>query len=286
MSRNCSVCSSNKISPFRQVGEYNYYRCGDCDVLFLSPDVLDKIDSGMPLKGYDNQYWREELKASRERSWGSGLARVAETLLYARLPVKRFIDIGSGPGYLLDALAYQLPSSKDIFYGQELFPPAIEFRTKLPNYREGKLDRFEFPFDAGCCIEVVEHLTPSMVKGLFRDLAAKSKKNSIYLFNTGLSSFIEFEDPGYLDPHVRGHIMGWSVKAIRLLAAPLGFEILPIRGKTWAFMAEFKPDHGFDKPLEERIWYSLPENKQILTDPETGNLLYGLGLDTVRAYLG
>jgi hypothetical protein len=280
----CPVCGSSSVNPFRRVKEYDYFKCLKCEVLFLSPDLLAKIDEGFGLIQYSNTYWQEELAAARQRSWGPALARVAELFLYARLPIRKCIDIGSGPGYLLDALQHQLPSSGHIFFAHELFPPERQYCTTNPNYVTGNLSTLDFQFDAGTCIEVIEHLTPLMVKNLFADLARKSNPNSIYLFNTGLSLYIEKEDINYLDPYVRGHIMGWSVKGVAALVQHLGFNITAIPGKTWAFIAEYRPNHGFDRTLTDRIWHALPENVNTLRDKQTGDVMYVLGLDTARAY--
>ena len=280
---NCPVCHSTDIQLFKEIADLSYYECVSCELLFVEPDVLNKIDAGQGIVSYSTTYWDEEVAAARERSWGASLARVAEVFLYATIPIKKFIDIGSGPGYLLDALQYQLPSSSHVFYASELFPPAIQYRTRNPNYLIGDLSNFDFAFDAGCCIEVIEHLTPAMVKELFSDLAKKSRQNSIYIFNTGLSEYIKQEDIEYLDPSRRGHIIGWSTKCLQYLVGNMGFQILPIRGKKWAFIAEYQPTHGFDN-LADRIWKALPENVNALRDAKTGQLMYVLGLETVRAY--
>lgn len=284
MKTRCPVCYSTRIESFKEVKDHIYFKYSDCEIIFLSTEILNKIDSGSGLSKYSGNYWNMELKSAKERSWGPALARVAELFLYSRMPVKKFIDIGSGPGYLLGALQYQLPSAADIFYAQELFPPDDVLYIKKPNYLKGSILDFSFSFDAGRCIEVIEHLTPTMVEGLFRDLAKKSKINSIYIFNTGLANYIEKEDIGYLDPYIRGHIMGWSIKAIKHLAGPIGFQVFPIPGKTWAFIIEYKPDHTLTNSLTERIWHGLPENISVLCDKKTGDLLYVLGLDTARAY--
>lgn len=281
----CPICKSRKIKLFITVTAYSYYECGDCEVIFISPEVLEEMDKGNFLIEYNNNYWKDELYAARERSWGTSLARVAEVFLYARLRIDKFIDIGSGPGLILDALNYQLPSSKMVFYANELFPPANDACTKNINYHKGSFLDFDFDFDAGTCIEVIEHITPLMLRTMMEELATKSKPNSIYIFNTGLVDFIKKEDIGYLDPTVRGHVMGWSIKGLQILLSPIGFKILPIPGKSWAFIAEFKPIHGFVQPIIDRIWKVLPDNKNILYDKKTGDLMYLLGLETARAYL-
>jgi hypothetical protein len=280
----CPVCSSIGTCLIRTIDLYNYYQCKECQVIFISPEVLNRMDKGEFLITYNQKYWQEELYAAKERSWGTTLARVAEVFLYARIPIKKFIDIGSGPGYFLDAINYQLPSSTEIFHASELFPPADEYCTKYMNFHRGSLLNISLDFDAGCCIEVIEHLTPNMVSGLFSDIAKKSSNNSIYIFNTGLTDYIINEDIGYLDPLIRGHVMGWSISALQHIAEPLGFKIIPIPGKTWAFIAEYLPDQGFNEAINHRIWTALPENRQVLNDRQTGNLMYILGLETARAY--
>src|SRR6266550_4539574 len=120
----CPVCNWHSSKLFAEVEQYSYYQCESCNVIFISPEILANIDNGNFLITYDEFYWKEELYAAKERSWGTSLARIAELFLYARLPIRKFIDIGSGPGYLLDAIQYYFPSSQEIFYATELFPPA------------------------------------------------------------------------------------------------------------------------------------------------------------------
>src|SRR6185295_16021695 len=143
---NCPVCYSTDIKLLKEITKISYYNCRSCDVIFIAPEFLAGIDAGKGLVNYTESYWQEELSAARERSWGSALARVAEVFLYARVPIKRFIDIGSGPGYLLDAIQYHLPSSTDIFYANEIFPPPEAYCTSSKNYFKGNLPEFEFTF--------------------------------------------------------------------------------------------------------------------------------------------
>lgn len=280
----CPVCNSGDIQLFKEIASFSYYECCSCEVLFISPDILTRIDAGIGLINYKESYWKDEPFAAKERSWGSTLARVAEVFLYSRVAIRKFIDIGSGPGYLLDSIQYQLPLSSHIFYANELFPPPLEYCTSNKNYLTGSLSDVDLVFNSGCCIEVIEHLTPGMVIKLFSDLATKSFENSIYIFNTGLSHYVKNEDTGYLDPLIRGHIMSWSIKGLRYLAETIGFQILPIPGKSWAFIAEYKPTHDFHGTLEDRIWQALPENMSTLKDKKTGDLMYIMGLETTRAY--
>ena len=220
---------------------------------------MREVDDGIFKRNYDANYWQAELSAAKERSYGPALARVSELLLYARKPVQRFIDIGAGPGFLLDALSLYLPTSKDKFWGVELFPPLEH--TAHANYFIGSLDDIGGTFDAGVCIEVFEHLTPSMLRILAKSLASKSTEDSIYLINTGLPSFVRHEDPTYLDPYGRGHVASYSLKAIELMFNPHGFRVLPLSGKTWAYLLEYKPSVKATLPAQDRIWTADRHNR-------------------------
>ena len=90
------------------VDGFSFFCCKTCDTIFLDPQYLSEFDMGRPLRDYDASYWGNEEGPARSRAYGAALCRVAETLLYARRPVKRFIDLGAGAGYLLDALATYL----------------------------------------------------------------------------------------------------------------------------------------------------------------------------------
>ena len=118
---------------------------------------------------------------------------------------------------------------------------------------------------------------------MLAELATRSNPGALYIVNSGQPRFVLDEDPAYLDPDRRGHIFSYSVEAVALLAEPLGFRVVPLRGKTWAFLLEFGGD---DRTApEDRIWTALPENNALLSDPERGTVLQILGLESARAYL-
>lgn len=277
----CPICGEDGATPWRVVDDYAYLECGRCDSIFIDPVVIAEIDAGASIVDYSGDYWERERSAAHERSFGSSLARVAEVLLYARRPVRRFLDIGSGPGFLLDALSAYLPASRQVFHGVELFPPRET--TSHPNFVRGAIADLHGRFDAGCCIEVVEHLTPTMLRGMLEQLAGRSEPGAIYIFNTGLPEYVKGEDPGYMDPKRRGHIVSYGLKGMAHIAASLGFACLPIVGKPWAFCLEYLPEEGLP-PLQPRIWSPRPENRALLHDREMGSALYVLALETARAY--
>jgi hypothetical protein len=280
----CPLCGK-PAELYSNIDGVDYHECGNCDFIFADPELLRRIDAGEPVRHYDLGYWNDELVAAKERSYGSSLARVAEAILYCRIPIHRFIDIGSGPGYLLDALSTYLPSRRDVFYGVEKFPPAAAERTTHANYLCSDLRDVGMAFECGVCIEVIEHLTPRMAANLAGALATASVPGSLFLFNTGLTEYVRKEDPAYLDPHARGHITSWSVTAARRIFEPEGFAVHAMPGRTWAFIVERLPlAGGKERALRDRIWTALAGNKALLGDDTMGNVMYILGLESARAY--
>jgi hypothetical protein len=282
----CPLCKAADQSLHKTVADVAYYECAVCDFIYVDPAVCARIDRGTPLVSYDRGYWQQELSAARERSRGSSLARAAEVILYCRIPIARFIDIGTGPGYLLDALSWILPESREKFYGVELFPPEPAERSTHPNYVVGTLGAAGLTFQSGCCIEVIEHLTPRMMRAFALELANCSDPGACYIFNTGLTDYVKHEDPNYIDPHRRGHISIWSVTAARRIFKAPKFKVHALPGKTWAFLVEVEQETGSNGgAINDRIWTPCEANARMLKDEQTGSLMYVLGIDTARAYL-
>ena len=285
MAQICPCCNSAATALFRSVGIYNYYWCKSCECLFLDTAYLSSIDGGLTIVSYEEEYWKMELRSAWERSYGPALARMAEAIYYCRIPVKRFLDIGTGPGYFLDAVGKLLPEHADVFFGIELFPPDAEFRTTAKNYIIGDLGDLEDKYDCGICIEVIEHLTPVMLDGLLKKLAAASNPGALYIFNTGMPEYVKKEDIGYLDPTKRGHLVSYSHKAMSLMGGRYGFTMHPIPGKTWAFVLEFTNGNATPREdIRDRIWTASQHNLDILSDSTMGTVLKILGLETSRAY--
>ncbi|HXE25761.1 MAG TPA: methyltransferase domain-containing protein [Roseiarcus sp.] len=280
----CPICG-NEASRLREVDAVAYFRCRTCGSLFAHPDFLAAVEAGAA-GGYRESYWERELPAARERSFGPGVARMAETVRMARMPVRRALDIGSGPGFLLDALGQLVPSLAERVHGVELFPPPPRQRTESPNYHVGSVSDLEGPFDAGVCIEVIEHLTPGILAGMLRQLAAKSSPGALYFFNSAQPSFVEAVNPGYLDPHGRGHVIAWSVAGARIVFERAGFNVIALPGRDWAFLAEFGPPRavGADM-LMDWLWRPAEENIALLRKDRFGSLFETIGLESARCYL-
>jgi SAM-dependent methyltransferase len=224
---------------------------------------MARIDAGEPVMRYADDYWSTEIADARDRAYGIALRRTAEVFVLARRPMVRFLDIGTGPGLFLDAVAEYLPLISARCHGVELFPPPVSMRTKQLQYHVGQVADYEpDSFDGGICIEVFEHLTPLMLDGLLRGLARVSRDGACYVINTGLADYALAEDPGYLDPVGRGHITSWTVQAINHLAQRHGLQAQAIPGRAWSFVLE--KTTAEQMPIAERLRTPLPENAAVL----------------------
>lgn len=276
----CPVCGTGTGTLHAVIDGHPYYACGDCGSLHASQALLDAIDAGnAPLADYAADYWERERASAEQRAAGVSLCRAGEAILYCRRPVRRFLDIGAGPGFLLRNLQSLLDPAGDVFHGVEKFPPAYADRGR--NYHAGGVEDLPgTPFDAGVCIEVVEHLTPRMFDGLAKGLARVSAPGTFWLFNTGMPDYVRNEDPGYLDPVRRGHIVSYSLEGAARILGPHGFQVRGLPGKTFAFSAEYRPDEALD--FDARIYGALEANVALLQRHE---LLYHAAFESARSYL-
>jgi hypothetical protein len=273
------------MQSFRRIEEVEYQRCDRCGTILAEPSFLELTATGGALV-YDDSYWAHELAAARERGYGASIIRLGEVFHYARRPIRRVLDVSCGAGTVLNAAAELLPEIADIFWGVEPFPPPPQYRTRHPNYRIGFLSDLEQKFDAGCCIEVIEHLPPPTLKKMLLDLASVSNPNALWYFNSTQPEGVLQEDPGYLDPHRRGHIASYSLEGLRQVFGEAGFMVHALPGRHWAFLAEYGADGPLDaNGLFDRLWTILPENKALLISARFGHLVLSAGLESARCYL-
>jgi Methyltransferase domain len=280
----CPICLHD-AALLREVHGVAYFKCLKCESLFAHPDFLAAVEAGT-IENYRDSYWEHEISAARERSFGAGVVRMAETLRMARIPVRRALDIGTGPGFLLDALAELVPSLAERVHGVELFPPPPHKRSRSPNYHVGSIAELDGTFDAGVCIEVIEHLTPTLLAGMLRQLAGKSSRGALYFFNSAQPSFVETADPGYLSPYYSGHLVSWSVPGARVMFERAGFNLIALPGRDWAFLAEFGPPRAVGlEMLADWLWRPAPENIALIRNDRFGPLFETVGLESARCYL-
>lgn len=281
----CLICDYSKTEIFKVVDNVTYFECLDCHSLFADPQFINNLEDGQ--HHYNNQYWENEIPAAKERSFGSSINRVCEVFLYSRIPIKRVVDVGTGSGYLLDALSVIMPQHSNLFFGCEKFPPPFQFRTQHENYVIGDISDLSGKYSAGVCIEVIEHLSPTILCELVEQLSYKAENQAIFYFNSAQPTFVKNTDPNYLDPFNRGHIVSYSLKALKTIFANFGFTLIELPGRDWCFLAEYKSSGNLTdtEGLLTRLWTAVPENIEILNNNGFGPLAYTIGLESARCYL-
>lgn len=274
----CPVCVRGRSSHFRLVDGHDYYTCDACGSIHAAPDVLAMLDAGGSLVGaYGEGYWQQERIGAIERAAGVSLCLLAEAILYCRRPVRRFLDVGAGPGFLVLEAQRLLDPGAEVFHGIEKFPPP--YAVECPNLQVGDIHEVAGKFDAGVCIEVVEHLTPAMLDGLVHGLAQASEPGALWLFNTGMPDYVRNEDPAYLDPLRRGHIISWSLAGIAPYFERHGFAVRAMPARSFAFVVEKMPAESVD--FAQRIYAALDDNLSLL---RRNGLLYQAAFETARSY--
>jgi hypothetical protein len=103
----CPICQA-AAAPLRAIDDVEFFCCTGCGSLFAHPDFLAAVDDGTA-ENYRDAYWATELAAAQQRSCGAGIVRVAEILRLSRLPVRRFLDIGTGAHIPTITSALSLP---------------------------------------------------------------------------------------------------------------------------------------------------------------------------------
>ena len=278
----CEICKAGELETFREVDGLRYDICKACGSICADKVAYQRAKP----RAYDDSYWSIEIANARDRSYGGTLARVAEVFAMCRIPITRFLDISSGGGSLLDALCELLPEIQDVFHGNEPFPPPASFRSAHPNYKVGYISDLEGRFDAGVCIEVIEHLFPATLREMLAQLATKSNAGALYYFNSGQPVYVIQQDPGYLDPFARGHVVSYSVPGAAALFAEAGFTIHPFPGRAWGFLAEYKAVRVDDgEALMNRLWHPVAANTELLNRCKYGKLFQVIGSESARCFL-
>lgn len=274
----CPICGSARSQPYIRVDGHDFFACAACGSIHIDPVVIAMLDAGGSLVGdYTAEYWEQERVGAIERANGMSLCRAGEAILYCRRPVRRFLDVGAGPGFLVRELQRLLDPEARIFHGVEKYPPP--YAATCPNLILGDIRGIDGRFDAGVCIEVVEHLTPAMLEGLVAGLAVASEPGALWLFNTGMPEYVRNEDPAYLDPVHRGHIVSWSLAGIAPYFERHGFAVRELPGRSFGFFVEYQP---FESPqYEQRFYAPLAENRDLLL---RHGLLFHAAFETGRSY--
>jgi cyclopropane fatty-acyl-phospholipid synthase-like methyltransferase len=239
----------------------------------------------LELVTYDENYWESEANSALERARSGSLERFLELVVLSRIPIRSWLDMGTGGGQLLDEVNKLFG---DVFEqrGIELYPPGVQFRTKHEGFIIGEFEDLKnVEFDAITSIEVLEHLDPQEARKMFENIERLLTNGGIALINSGNDLYVEYEDLGYLDPIYRGHNYIYSLDSVQLLIKDLKLKLIRRSNSNWSFFLQ-KVDNFVPQltSVKECLWTTHPFNRQLLYKVQNNDLLFLLGRESLRVY--
>ena len=94
-----------------------------------------------------------------------------------------------------------------------------------------------------------------------------------------MPSYVRDEDPAYLDPRRRGHIISWSLAGLSPYFEAHGFRVSALPGRSFGFFVEFKPSESPE--FDARLYHPVPENLLLL---QRNGLLHQASFEAARSY--
>ena len=118
-----------------------------------------------------------------------------------------------------------------------------------------------------------------MLDKMLSDLAGASEPGSLWLFNTGMPDYVRTEDPRYLDPRHRGHIISYSLAGLAPYFEAHGFRVSALPGRSFGFFVEYQPSE--DPAFDARLYHPVPENLALV---QRNGLLHQASFEAARSY--
>jgi 2-polyprenyl-3-methyl-5-hydroxy-6-metoxy-1,4-benzoquinol methylase len=204
----CKICNCNTTVIRDAKTAKNYYRCKECDYVFL--DDKHYLDATLEKKHYDNH--ENNLESL-------GYVKMFEELIEKFImpkkdEINRALDFGCGEGEVLPILLKRVGISCD---GYDLF----YFPKKA--YEDKK-------YDLICSTEVIEHLKSPL--NTLKELLSHLNKDGYLLFMT---YFHPSDDEKFLKWfYIKDvtHIGFFSMKTFEYLASEFGLEMVKHNNKN------------------------------------------------------
>lgn len=188
---------------------WHYYRCPDCGAAWL--EIMKKwTPKDYAAKVYNEDYHLCDREYNGVRS-SKILPKMMLFLLWANQE-KRVLDYGGGEGSLAGLLRKR----------------GVDAYTYDP-YGKQDENALERQYDAVSAIEVLEHdIRPH---DLFEKIAGLLVPGGVFIGTTEFIGEHDIEDWFYANPRA-GHCLLWTEKALDLVAAKHGFQVL-LHSENW-----------------------------------------------------
>lgn len=179
--------------------------------------------------------------------------RIKIAVSYLPSDAKMVLDVGAGQGYLEEALSI----NKDIrLYANDFSKNGIESLSKrfkgiftvqsIYNLNYSQHETFDTIF----ILEVLEHIPPSKVFGVLKDLNRLLNKNGILIVSVPMNEGLE-----YMDNNPNGHVRDYSRELIIAELKLSGFNVLEFK-ELYAFRNFYKLKLLLSKYFFKNRWKS------------------------------
>lgn len=235
--KNCYICQSTSLFRKIQVGERIFYKCNNCDVLFLAGSTktvdLNKI--------YGSEYYFQKDSSNSENFFGYNdydyyRKYIEEYFEYHLKEIERFngkgnlLDVGCAFGYMLNVANRRGWKSEGI----DISKYAVDYAKNNfnLNVKHGKFEEVHYKqnsFNAIVMNDLIEHIpTPQIYIEKAHNLL---KKNGILFISTPNSNSLSFRILGkrWLQIMQEDHLYLFNPNSIRFLLEKSGFKILKIK---------------------------------------------------------
>lgn len=262
MNNNCAICGDSRFSYLFQRDEKGYFRCDNCLVESISPQLSELEFRCI----YDDTYYNgwgswqaEEVRQAKIATFKNRL-----NLIPIRLNSK-VLDCGCAGGYFLEAAQ----AVGYVPYGIEINKHAVAIaRNKIPadQIHVGELEDSCFPdnsFYAVFMCDFIEHVRNPV----------QSLKKASYLLSPGGYLVLSTPDAGSISRRLMRenwlhykteHLFYFNKKNINLLLKKTGFRVLSIRKAKKCLTLDYIKSHFARHPrgkaslLVKKLVDSLP----------------------------
>lgn len=220
--KSCPICKGYSNKPFK-VEEYrqSLASIGDLDTLVKTYNQLMAEIKNLNT----SSFWNERLKESVSLRNQDGMTKDRVNIAFRYLPktAKRILDIGIGYGFIEEFLS----KSKNIeIFGNDISPLAIKnAKNKFDGcFRVESIYDMKYTnnfFDTVFVLEVLEHIPPSKIFGVLKNIKRLLKKCGILIVSVPSNEGLET-----MKYNSNGHMRDYTKPLIESELKLCGFKIL------------------------------------------------------------
>jgi len=210
----CKICGFEKTVLEHKKNKFSYYRCGNCQTLFISPTPSVKS-----LEMYYQKTFTYTAGIAGEKKIGTMAATIMDNLMSLNKNGQSLLDIGSGYGVFLGEAKKYIKNVTGLEPSKSLYNYSKSYiRKHMMNINfDGFLRYNRQKYDFITLIHVIEHL-PDPKKVLGQIISLLKPNGILYIETPNIDSYLyysEKENYTFLTPP--DHVWLFSQKSFKKL---------------------------------------------------------------------